>query len=419
MSQFLKNSPGKRSSGRAVRVALIALVARLATLAPGAFAADPVNPVNPVNPASPGGAASPASPANPAAPDADPAAGSGSPLAPADDAPFRLMGNIGAGVGFASGNGYSGTASGPQLMAGALVSYVAQQWVFDAGLNWLYSRISGSTTNPNQAADVHTRAGLAEVSPRYRLGERWQLGPVADILYGTDTAFGPAVGNSSVNALVGVKLAYEMPVGDFALRYFGQALTLVSVASRQVTVVEAGIQFGLPFGLGAPPRETEVIQTSAAAPAPTEEAIPSPADMAVELDPTLIFFSTDSARIRPSAESVLENVGTYLASHPDDWREIELSGHADQRGPYVYNLKLSGSRAISVLVALSRKGADVSKMSIHAFSWLKPRDPHENREAWARNRRVVILFRQVARPEVLREMLKPLTKGEGYGPEVE
>lgn len=415
----------KTFHGCITRVALIALIPGSGALTASAFAADSANPVTPAVPAADtaaSGTDSTASGTDSTASGTDSAASgtdtTPSPFAPADETPFRLMANIGAGVGFASGSGYATTSSGPQLMAGALLSYVARQWVFDAGLNWLYSELSGSTTTPNQSADVRTRAGMAEVSPRYRLGDRWQLGPVVDILYGTDTAFGPSVVGSSTNVFVGAKLAYEMPVGDFAIRPFLQALTDVSIAGRQVTVVDAGLQFGLPFGLGAP-RESEVIHTSAAAPALTEESLSAPADMAVELEPTLVFFSTDSAEIRPEAEAILERVGSYLASHPDDWRDVELSGHADQRGPYMYNLKLSGSRAIAVLAALSRKGADVSKISIHAFSWLKPSDPHNNRTAWARNRRVVILFREAARPEILQEMLKPLTKGEGYGPEVE
>lgn len=378
------------------------LIALIATLSPAANAADP---------------ATQASSADPVASQSS-AQASPSPLAPADEAPFRLMANLGSGIGFASGSGFSGTSAGPQLMAGALLSYDAQKWVFDAGLNWLYSQLSGPTS-PVQSADIRTRAGMAEVSPRYRLGERWQLGPVADVLYGTDTSFGPAVAAPSTNVFVGAKLAYEMPVGDFALRIFAQALTDVSIANRQVTMLNAGLQFGLPFGLGSPQQQTEEITTTAAAPAPTEEELPLPADVAVELEPTRVFFSTDSARVRPEAESVLEDVGSYLASHPDDWRSIEISGHADQRGSYLYNLRLSGSRALAVLAALSKKGADVSKMSVQAFSWLKPNDPHNNQEAWARNRRAVILFHDVVSPEVLREMLKPLTKGDGYGPEMD
>ncbi len=335
-----------------------------------------------------------------------------------EEKPFRIYGNLGTGLGLVTGSGYADRSSGVQYFAGALLSYEAPSWIFDAGLNWFYSQVSGSV-DPTLNADVRTRAALVDVSPRYRLTDRWQIGPVFDLAFGTDTGFAPSVAGNSSRLFFGGRLAYEFPVAQFPMRVYTQALSQGSSGGRQVGLFAVGLQFGLPIG-GASTQSDELTTSPAAPAAPTaalpEDQPPTANDLTIELDPGRIFFRTNSAEIRPRAEKVLEDAGAYLADNPDRWSNVELAGHADQRGSYVYNLKLSGRRAIAVLAALSKNGADPSRMDIRAFSWLKPSDPHNNRSAWAKNRRVVIIFRDVKEPGVLKNKLQPLAK-EGYGNE--
>lgn len=335
-------------------------------------------------------------------------AGASQSLAPVNGSPWHLFGGMGAGFGIVSGSGYQSSPGGPEFQVNGSVAYENDRWAIDAGAGWIYTAISG-TNSLDQPVSVKTRAGFAELSPRYRLSDRWQLGPVVDFDFGTDTGFGPTIARSAfITPFVGLKLVYEQPLAGWALRFFGQATTDASGA-RMATLGTVGVQIGLPFSGNSGGSDGTVREASSDSEMSPEMDSATAHDIRIVLDPQKVFFGTASSGLKPRVKGILEEIGAYLARHPGDWREVDINGHADHRGGFLYNLRLSRQRAESVRDILAERGASRGKLRARGFSFLKPLDPKQNPAAWARNRRVEIIFRDVRHPEFLRRKIQELS----------
>lgn len=335
-------------------------------------------------------------------------------LAPVNGSPWHLFGGIGAGFGLVSGAGYSSSPGGPEFQVNGAVSYENDRWVIDAGAGWVYTAISGTNTL-EQPVSVKTRAGFAELSPRYRLTDHWQLGPVVDFDFGTDTGFGPTISQSAfITPFVGLKLVYETPLYGWALRFFGQASTDVS-GDRTATLGTVGVQIGLPFGGSSDADDGTVRSASNDSEMSPQMESEKVRELRIVLDPQKVFFGTASTTLKPRVRNVLGQIGAYLAEHPADWREVDINGHADRRGSFSYNLKLSRERAESVREILGETAESRRKMKARGFSYLRPLDPEQKPEAWARNRRVEIIFRDVKHPDFLRRKIKELSNASVAG----
>jgi outer membrane protein OmpA-like peptidoglycan-associated protein len=228
------------------------------------------------------------------------------------------------------------------------------------------------------------------------------------MLFGADTAFGPSVGNSVGSAYAGLRIVYETASQSLPLRFLVQGLTDLNVPDRQVNLVTAGFQIGLPIRTSrnnttVARHETDVLSVSHSAP------------IRLVLDPQVVFFGTNSSKLKEPIQEALGQIGDYLAKHPDQWGRVEVSGHADIRGSYQYNLKLSKKRAQSVQSALSASNQIESifgdRVKSEGYSYSKPEDPANNPKAWARNRRVEVVFYDVRDPEELIRLIRELPLG--------
>jgi outer membrane protein OmpA-like peptidoglycan-associated protein len=328
-----------------------------------------------------------------------------SPLArAADSSQTALFAGVGMGLGTVSGSEFAHAPGGSQLQLGTALSRRVRHWAFDGELGWSYNRVSGENAQ-GQSLEIRTRAGYLALGARYRLGDRWQLGPVWQINYGTDTSLSPTVGPATLNSYVGAKAVYELSLLRFPIRLWQQATTDISVSDRQAWVVMAGVQAGIPLDWTLKPVRSDVISVSSAA--PLRGADPQNV-VRFSLDSRKIFFGTNSAELRPEVTRALRDVGQYLKQESSGWKSLEVSGHADRRGRFAYNLTLSERRAQAVRDALVGAGASEEKVALHAYSYLKPVDPAPGPEAWARNRRVELVFSEVSDGASLLEKLKPL-----------
>ncbi len=315
------------------------------------------------------------------------------------DGSTRIYFGLSAGYGAVSSSQMAEAPRGERYTLGGAISYRIPRWVFDLGVNWDLSFLSG-INDQRQRVKIRTRAGSLELIPAYRVGERWQAGIVAALYYGTDTDFSDRVGDATVNGFGGFRLAYEKRFGNFPARIFFQGMTDLTISGRQASFGSVGVQIGIPVRIPAPDRE--VITVSQAAPL-REEAI-----VRIILDPQKVFFQTDSARLKSEIERALESVGEYLGTEIDAVSAVKVEGHADQRGSRNYNLRLSAKRAESVRRALLAGGAVPNRISTEAHSFDRPADHRNIPPAWAKNRRVEIVFRDVKDPSLLREKLVPL-----------
>jgi outer membrane protein OmpA-like peptidoglycan-associated protein len=319
--------------------------------------------------------------------------------------PLTLFGAIGSGYGMVTGNDYSDTPAGPHALVGGLVAVQVPRWELDGGISWFFSSVNGRVRDGSPVR-VRTRVGSADLGARYRLTQRLQAGPALNLAFGADTSFGPSVGHASVEPLLGIKGIYELPTGNFPVRIWSQVSASVSPGAHLVVAL-AGLQLGIPVGLyihrpEAKPRDAIVV--SSAAPDPAKRQV------RVVLDGRRIFFGTSSSKLRPELARSLKKLGSYLGESAGQFGQVRINGHADQRGSFEMNLKLSKKRAQAVGNALAAGGIERESMAIEGFSYLNPLDPLNARPAWAKNRRVELVFEDVQNPDALREVLKPLER---------
>lgn len=99
-----------------------------------------------------------------------------------------------------------------------------------------------------------------------------------------------------------------------------------------------------------------------------------------------VFFDFDKANLRSESFVELDRVVKLLSENPSI--EIELSAHTDSKGSDEYNLRLSDSRAKSVMEYILSKGIAPGRVAAQGFGETKPvaeNDTEENRQL---NRRV-------------------------------
>jgi outer membrane protein OmpA-like peptidoglycan-associated protein len=87
----------------------------------------------------------------------------------------------------------------------------------------------------------------------------------------------------------------------------------------------------------------------------------------------------------------LRRVAKELAQ--DSSKRVLLRGHADQMGSSSYKHALSERRAMAVQAFLISHGAPADRITVEAVSDSEPVDSGSNPVAWAKNRRVQVLWR--------------------------
>jgi len=104
-----------------------------------------------------------------------------------------------------------------------------------------------------------------------------------------------------------------------------------------------------------------------------------------------IQFDFNRANIKAGSLPRLNKVAKLMA---DNNAALQLSGHADNIGGYVYNWKLSQARAESVKNYLVSKGADSARIAATEFGTTKPIASNKTKKGRERNRRVEVKFVQ-------------------------
>jgi OOP family OmpA-OmpF porin len=100
-----------------------------------------------------------------------------------------------------------------------------------------------------------------------------------------------------------------------------------------------------------------------------------------------VMFETNSAKILPESNSILDAVAATLKGHPE-FQVVEIAGHADERSSDTYNLKLTRDRAASVVDALVARGVAKNRLVSQGYGEYCPLDEGHNAAAWEKNRRV-------------------------------
>ncbi len=120
-------------------------------------------------------------------------------------------------------------------------------------------------------------------------------------------------------------------------------------------------------------------------------ATPLDSDLDVSLmNDRVVYFDFDSANLSDASVALVKQHGNYLAENPGV--NARLEGHTDERGSREYNLGLGERRAASVHSLLLVQGAASSQLTTISFGEERPADTGTGESAWARNRRVEIVY---------------------------
>jgi peptidoglycan-associated lipoprotein len=103
-----------------------------------------------------------------------------------------------------------------------------------------------------------------------------------------------------------------------------------------------------------------------------------------------VFFGTDHYDLTAEAQAELQKQATWLKTYPQ-YRFV-IEGHCDERGTREYNLALGERRATSVKNYLIALGIDQNRMQTISYGKERPAVLGSNEEAWAQNRRGVIVL---------------------------
>jgi peptidoglycan-associated lipoprotein len=168
------------------------------------------------------------------------------------------------------------------------------------------------------------------------------------------------------------------------------------------------------------PEEKPAAPVAAPAPVvtqtPTEKAAAEyKAQGQVELDKALdklhnvrVFFEFDAAALTKEASDRLSEVGEVLARHPE--LDVNIAGHADERGSSQYNLALGQKRAESVKKYLAKLGVKEGQIKAVSFGSEQPLDPGHDEAAWKQNRRADVQATDAAKPDAPKSDTKPDAK---------
>lgn len=117
------------------------------------------------------------------------------------------------------------------------------------------------------------------------------------------------------------------------------------------------------------------------------EAIENPDSALAE---RIIYFAFDSSQVQSEYMDIVQRHAAYLAQYPDI--EVRVEGHADERGSREYNIGLGERRAESVSRLLQVNGAAADQIETISYGEEVPAVEGHNEEAWAKNRRVELVY---------------------------
>jgi peptidoglycan-associated lipoprotein len=104
-----------------------------------------------------------------------------------------------------------------------------------------------------------------------------------------------------------------------------------------------------------------------------------------------VYFDFDSNVVKDEFRGMVQAHARYVADHRD--ARVRIEGNCDERGSREYNLALGQRRAEAVRRALALLGVADNQMEAVSFGKEKPAVQGNGEEAWAKNRRVEIVYR--------------------------
>lgn len=104
---------------------------------------------------------------------------------------------------------------------------------------------------------------------------------------------------------------------------------------------------------------------------------------------TVVHFAFDSSAISGQARAIIGRWADGLMAHPD--LVVIVEGHCDERGTREYNLALGERRANAIRDLMIALGVEPARIGTISYGKERPAVAGHNAEAWAANRRGVLV----------------------------
>ncbi len=349
---------------------------------------------------------------------------------------FTLFLGVGAGSLSVNPNADTGglKSSGSAIFGRSAVAFHNRNFAIELGLNWMQGRVTGDaitvvngTTRATQT-ELFTRAAILEFSPRFRLTNKLEFGPVGSAFFGSQATFGgPSEGGVHTPIFLGAKATATFGAGNLPIRFVAQAAHSLSIPDRGVWVISAGLEVGLPIFRGRTvvreretltvrnnyereiiEREKVVVRRVAVEKPVIQEKIVIQERVVFSFDDQIVNFEFDKATLMQESREFMHEFGMFLASRPDVWASLKIEGHTDTRGSDEYNQRLAEGRVGTVRDVLTGAGVPAERIEAIGVGESRPIDPNDSEIAHARNRRVEMSFTGVSDPQALRDAVNKI-----------
>ena len=108
----------------------------------------------------------------------------------------------------------------------------------------------------------------------------------------------------------------------------------------------------------------------------------------------VILFDTDQAHVHHASWPILQKLAQFITAHPDI-EEVDITGHADERGSEEHNLALSQARAVAVKERLVFFGVTAARLTTIGYGESRPRAEGHSESDWRQNRRAEFIITKV------------------------
>lgn len=140
------------------------------------------------------------------------------------------------------------------------------------------------------------------------------------------------------------------------------------------------------------PQQPEAQPAQPTTPAVVDDGKYGPEDLDTDacLKTRTVYFDFDQDAVKPEFQAIMACHAKYLQDRPES--RITLEGNADERGTREYNLGLGERRGNAVSGALQAAGGSAGQLTVVSYGEERPVDAASTEEAWAKNRRVEIVY---------------------------
>lgn len=185
------------------------------------------------------------------------------------------------------------------------------------------------------------------------------------------------------------------------VRKIRQALARENRASRLIAIVFFSAYLSACASNPVVPLETETVVDTTTQPRASVQPVTIDGVLdGSEIDPNslagraplerVIYFDYDQSELRPEFLEIVTQHGRFLAENPE--ARVRLEGHTDERGSREYNIALGEDRAKTVSRMLQLQGVSTQQLRTVSYGEELPVDEAHNSEAWAKNRRVNVIY---------------------------